>query len=348
MQCGGASSSSRGLIIILYSAATAAAAATTQSEQENSSSSQQLQQEKKEWEAKKKHRQAEQKKKRRSGENDSDDDDENDSKRQRRRVPIAPDEGHYATSNDNNHTWLEGVVFGDILETDMPVQLWLGSDRATEKERRLPANERHWQDGVVAAVRRRPSAAAHAGRRVVDVAYLRATAATTSDDDEKQDEEEEEEQLKKSVPLADIRILLGSAVDERIPDTLEEARLLAMGGEEIIVHKPVKQEVKAATADTQCYYGRTQRGGGGGNRSVGLVDGPGSPHDGPQRTQGGTRGRPPPAPGRVHPPGATGPRGRGAAHGGGQSVQRGRFGAGGVRRVEYEWWRVQGCEDPQG
>lgn len=224
--------------------------------------------EKKDWEAKKKQREAEKAKKRKTNGDDSDEDADDSSQRNHRKIKIAPDEGFYTVpadgiSNSNDtQTWLEGAVFGDILEEDMPVQVWLGSGSPaiSDAELRLPENARHWKDGIVAAVRQRPSAEARAGRLVVDVAYLKTTTSTTKQqqqessnggdgDGGQQEEETEEEELKKSVPLQHIRILLGnSAVDDRIPDTLEEARLLAMGGEEIIVKKMKKEDPSSGNA----------------------------------------------------------------------------------------------------
>lgn len=218
-------------------------------------------QEKKDWHAKKKQREAEKKKKRQEGANsddDDDDDDDHENSNKRRKIKIEPDMGHYNTTgtagdSDDSQTWLEGVVFGDILEEEMPIQVWLGSAQATsEAELRLPANARHWMDGVVAAVRPRPSSTTHAGRLVVDVAYLREDKDNGNDVDgaDHDEDDAEGEVLKKSVPLQHIRILLGnSAVDDRIPDTLEEARLLAMGGEEIIVKGNDKQVPGAAAED---------------------------------------------------------------------------------------------------
>jgi U1 zinc finger len=180
-------------------------------------------QEKKEWEARKHHRDEENKKKRNKDEEDED----VSSNSKRRKVKVGEADGHYPTA-DQLQTWLEGVVFGDILEEDMPIQVWLGNATVSGRELSLPENQRHWKDGLVAAVRHRPSAEHHADRLVVDIAYLH-------------DSNDADEQLKRSVPLQHIRILLGNDADDRIPATLEEARLLAMGGEEIVLKQPKKE-----------------------------------------------------------------------------------------------------------
>ena len=179
---------------------------------------------KKEWEARKKQRDADNKKKRNK---DGEEDDDDEANHKRRKVKIGAKDGHYP-SVDKDQTWLEGIVFGDILEEDVPIQVWLGNAAVSDKELKLPENQRHWKDGIIAAVRQRPSTETHAHRIVVDVAYL-------------QDTEDIKEQLKRSVPLQHIRILLGNDADDRIPSTLEEARLLALGGEEIILKQPKKE-----------------------------------------------------------------------------------------------------------
>lgn len=194
-------------------------------------------QERKEWDDRRKQRDKESKNKR---SHDGVDEEDVTSNNKRRKVKIGEKDGHYFYAADESQTWLEGVVFGDMLEEDMPIQVWLGNANvSTSTELRLPENQRHWKDGLVAAVRQRPTAETHSDRMVVDVAYLQHGGG---DDDD--DENDAQEQLKKSVPLWHIRILLGNNdADDRIPCTLEEARLLAMGGEEIVLKMPKKEKV---------------------------------------------------------------------------------------------------------
>lgn len=141
--------------------------------------------------------------------------DEGDDSNKRKKPTIQPDEGWYT---DSERTWLEGVVFGDILEAEMPIQLWKGHASATANEKRIGSA---WQDAIVAAVRRQPSSIQHADRLVLDISYLADGA--------------DEETLEKSISLNDVRIRLGNPMDSRIPPTIDQARLLAMGGEEIEV-----------------------------------------------------------------------------------------------------------------
>ena len=126
--------------------------------------------------------------------------------------------------------YLEGPTFYGVLEEEMPVQLWTGPATASMEEKRLVERDMYWKNALIVAVRRRrkPSSGNDGDDEeetipVVHVAYL-ATADDT------------EETMEKNVPVDRIRIVLGA--DPSIPETLEEARLLAMGGEE--VH--IKQE----------------------------------------------------------------------------------------------------------
>jgi hypothetical protein len=191
---------------------------------------------KKEWELRKKQRQEVEEKQRqkRSGQEDTDKSDieADDMSRKKRFKFIGKNEGFYV-SEDGSTTWLEGIVFGNILEMDMPIQVYFGHEQATPAEMRLSENARHWKNAIVVAVRQRPSSTEDdditaVDRMVVDVAFL---------------VKESEEQIRKSVKLSHIRIRLGDDADDRIPDNLEEARLLAMGGEEVIVKQPENADV---------------------------------------------------------------------------------------------------------
>lgn len=170
--------------------------------------------EKSDWESRKRQRQQE-KQRKRDGDESSDDEHEQPSVQKRLKISIEAGQGHY--TNDER-VYLEGPTFGDILEEDTSIQIWTGSPTAGLGEKRLLERDMYWKNGLVAAVRQRPSSTDLLHRLVVDVAYLKNT-------------EDTEETLEKSVCLDRIRIILGA--DESIPDTLEEARLLAQGGEEI-------------------------------------------------------------------------------------------------------------------
>jgi hypothetical protein len=198
---------------------------------------------KSEWEERKRQREEEKRTaaKARAKETGRNKDDRNDNDEfiKRRKVAIGEHEGSYEL---DGITWLEGVTFGDLFEIDLPIQFWRGGTNCTDVELQLPGNALYWQDAIIAAVRHRPNEPQRADRIVLDVAYLekkqqrlpqrQAQPLQDDDDDEKNNEEE---RIVKSVPLRHARIRLGNPADERIPETLLEARLLAMGGEEIQV-----------------------------------------------------------------------------------------------------------------
>lgn len=182
--------------------------------------------EKKEWESRKKKREEEKRKKR-----DGDDSDEEGefSQAKRQRVQVEVGQGTYEI---DGKTYLEGSTYFEILEEDLPIQIWTGSAFASLEEMRLPEREQCWKNALVAAIRKTTSD----NKCIVHVSYL----ASPDDTDET---------LEKSVKLERIRLVLGG--DDKIPDTLEEARLLAMGGEEIKVdHSTTQEEIDEATGFT--------------------------------------------------------------------------------------------------
>lgn len=215
----------------------------------NYTNSSQLQQEKIDWQAQKLVREEINNSKRKKRGDDDDDDDkeqETTTSNKRPKIAIRPDEGHYTYDDINKNciknesdvrekedamtqkttttTYLEGTVFFGLLEEDMSVQVWIGSS-CCRIEKQLPTNLRNWKNALVmAVVNRRPKTTKDEDdelqRPTVHVSYL------SSPDDT-------EETIEKKVSVDRIRIILGG--DDKIPDSLEEARLLAMGGEEIHV-----------------------------------------------------------------------------------------------------------------
>lgn len=186
-----------------------------------------LNQEKAAWATRKQQRDEENKRKKDGSDDDDDEEDDgHDAKRQKQRRTLAPDEGNYTIENtDTNPTvYLEGVTFVDLLEDDMPVQIWVGPKAASMAEKRH--QQHHWcTSGLIVKVRR--SSQEKETGRVLDVAYL---------------QKGDEETLEKSVPPNRIRLVLGS--DPSIPDTLDEARIAATGG-----YVTVVTEATAATVD---------------------------------------------------------------------------------------------------
>ena len=115
---------------------------------------------------------------------------------QKRRT-VGTTEGFYAIGTQ--------TCFGDILEEDMPIQLWTGIPDYTDNEMRLPQHHNHWKDALVAAIRQQQS---HG--MVLDVAYLF-------------DDDDDDEQLKKSMALRHVRLLLGNPHESRSQESLPEA-----------------------------------------------------------------------------------------------------------------------------
>jgi hypothetical protein len=209
----------------------------------NNSSISQLQQERIDWQAQKLKREEinSNKRKAREGNSGENDEGQDETSNKRPKAIILPGEGYYsyghadendvkreinAAGKDNaskhvTATYLEGEVFFGLLEEDMPVQLWTGPS-TSRIEKREKMNAENWKNALILHVvnHQSESTADHGElqRTVVHVSYL-----SSADDTE--------ETIERKVSLDRIRIVLGG--DEKIPDSLEEARLLAMGGEEI-------------------------------------------------------------------------------------------------------------------
>jgi hypothetical protein len=198
--------------------------------------------EKKEWEKRKQHRIDEKAKTfdPAVGEHNDNIDDEaaaftrGNNNKKRKIIPL--DEGHYTI---NETTYLEGPVFGDLIEEEMPVELWRGAEAATAAEQRLPYSAAHWTAALVVVVRKKSSEDADYNsdknrqqQLLLDVAYLKSAEAV-------------DETVEQNVPLNRIRIVLGS--DEKVPESLEEALIMAMGGEEEQVKPTDLQQVDDIT-----------------------------------------------------------------------------------------------------
>jgi WW domain-binding protein 4 len=138
---------------------------------------------------------------------------------------FTPEEGNYAIGEN---IYLEGVTFINLLEPDMPIEIWLGNKAATTAEKRLPEYQHHWKPGIILKIRN--SLHDSETGKVLDVSYLQKPS-------------DHEETLEKSVSPNRIRIRLGS--DESIPDTLEEAQIAASGGGQqphIVVCNPMTED----------------------------------------------------------------------------------------------------------
>lgn len=202
----------------------------------------QLQQEKIDWQAKNVKCEEISDSKRKIPDDNGDEEDKKEMKSKRAKTSIAPGEGYYSyddlehgneltekkedqSPREQMTTYLEGEVFHGLLEEDVPVQIWTGPS-SSSAERRDRRNSGHWKNALVAAVvSRRPKSSEFQEDLqipMIHVSYLASPKDT-------------EETIEKNVSLDRIRIKMGA--DEKVPDNLEEARLLAMGGEEIHVTK---------------------------------------------------------------------------------------------------------------
>ena len=154
---------------------------------------------------------------------DGESDDEPEAKKVKRH--LAPDEGNYAIGDT---TYLEGVTFFNLLDYDMPVQVWTGALAASLAEKRLPEKQHYWRPGLVIGIRK-SSLDTETGK-VLDVSYLKEST-------------DADETVEKSVLPNRIRMILGS--DESLPETLEEARIAAVGGQVLAVSEleQVQQQV---------------------------------------------------------------------------------------------------------
>ncbi|KAG7363364.1 U1 zinc finger domain containing protein [Nitzschia inconspicua] len=205
----------------------------SQHPKQNANDKQQL----KEWQARKKQKEELEKKRKQHQDGDYD---QQHSQPSNKRHKISPGEGHYSVDGDDSKTYMEAQVFFGLLQVDMPVQLWTGSNLATPQEKRLPANSLYWKNALVLSARQpisdKDQTTGVTGSiepvPIIHVTYLASPDAI-------------EETIEKNVALDRIRIQLGA--DESIPDTLEEARLLAMGGEVVEKASVEEQVVDEAT-----------------------------------------------------------------------------------------------------
>ena len=98
-------------------------------------------QERKDWESRKRQRKEEEQANKRQQTGDQENNAENAStvSSRKRRPKILPGQGHYSDPTDTSRTYLEGQVFGELLEQEMPVELWTGATQASATEKKFPA-----------------------------------------------------------------------------------------------------------------------------------------------------------------------------------------------------------------
>jgi len=130
----------------------------------------------------------------------------------KQKLIISPSEGvHTAQIGHTTYHYLQATTYHNLLEPDVPIELWKGPNLASWAEKQLPEKAGLWKSALVVHVR----------ATTATISYLASPGAT-------------EETIEKQVSMDRIRIRLG--VDHpAIPKTLEEARIVAMGGEDIEV-----------------------------------------------------------------------------------------------------------------
>lgn len=137
---------------------------------------------------------------------------------------LAENEGHYSVGS---MIFLEGSAYAPILEVDMPAQIWTGASLSeqVEREMRSEHNTKLWKAGVIVKIIKDDSHGSNDHNRKVirhfDFAFL-----MNPDDDE--------ETYERLVDSKRIRLVVGSG--DGVPQSVQEARLLLMGGEEIVEH----------------------------------------------------------------------------------------------------------------
>lgn len=126
---------------------------------------------------------------------------------------------------------MEGNIYAPLFMKDMPIQIWTGAATAKSIDLQKVENQVYWKTGLLCKISKQPSGddddrdvdSNDDDKIVCDVAYL----LNPSDDDET---------FESNVPSNRLRILVGSGnrSEDAIPNSLEEARLDLMGGEEVI------------------------------------------------------------------------------------------------------------------
>ena len=123
-----------------------------------------------------------------------------------------PNVGHYEL---DGQIFLEGKIYAQILEEGMPIQLWMGSPNVNDDEKRDLRNFNYWKTALLAKVMK------DKGKDEISchVSYL-------------QQPDDDDETIESNVKPSRIRLVIGS--DPSIPETLEEAHLALLGGEQTI------------------------------------------------------------------------------------------------------------------
>jgi hypothetical protein len=145
---------------------------------------------------------------------------------------LSEGEGHYTVGT---RTYLEGRYYASLFQPDMPIQIWTGGhslhNPMVQHEMRQECNNTFWKCGLIVKVTQTGNRAIkqHGMAEVeqpsmslaFDVAYLLHP-------------DDEDETLEQKVDPTRLRLELSKAnnTHPRIPQSVEEARLMLVGGEE--------------------------------------------------------------------------------------------------------------------
>jgi len=131
---------------------------------------------------------------------------------------LGINEGHYKIGNT---TYLDCSVYVSILKVEMPGQIWKG-ESSIEGIKRAEKNMKQWKNGIIVKVKLVPKeiiGLQHETETLVDFAYLK-------------NPNDNKETLEKNVKPSRIRLIVGSGDD--VPNSVDEARLIILGGEEVL------------------------------------------------------------------------------------------------------------------
>lgn len=115
----------------------------------------------------------------------------------------------------------------------MPIQIWTGAhslhNPMVQQEMRQECNDKFWKSGLIVRVVKRDSAETSADTEEASLLLSFDVAYLLHPDDE-------EETLEQNIDSTRLRLLLSEMNnDPRIPQSVEEARLMLVGGEEEVV-----------------------------------------------------------------------------------------------------------------
>lgn len=152
-------------------------------------------------------------------------------------VKLGELEGYYTIGTI---TFLEGKYYAPIFEPDMPIEIWIGAhslnNPVVEHEMRQEEKSALWKAGLV--VNKRVVDNTNELLLLFDVAYL----LHPEDEDETFEENVHPTRLRLVIHPSQTNdnsvSIITTAEDPRLPKSIEEARLMLLGGEEEVLVEP--------------------------------------------------------------------------------------------------------------